>query len=592
MTDIILKLYDNWNRSPATAAHILFGDVLDYQIIDNSNYNLDTAWFKINNSDGRWSNEFNVDSWSGSETIQVWRAFSRDDSLIGSGTVTNIQDKGEYILLQGEGMSSLLKRRIVDKVFYQTKDGSGNDIAGNFILLDTVYGLINGSTNGLLGSTYGAITVDTDAGNLPVTTYPRTWKFDGANLWDACVDVAKASYGSNGKNFDVYLYETYASPATFTLKCYFKERESTASAKTIVLSDVHVPGVDFQVFGKINFNKVIVRGEVNPNSIYPLDSDTWTESSTNWSMSEEAGTNTVSAVTAARHYGDYAVEFYRDDRLNRVCYYYDDNTTLADSKYNKIAFWACASSFDNVEERLTFDLCLGVKDVYTNERAVTYDFGNDPFPKLRDIFIVAHASGATLSTFDFTYYEFPLPKPNSANGWDTSDTFQNSLISVGEWNETSQIGFRLDDDAGEEIQYLVIDGLHFIGNAPFEGSATDGSPTYSREYVHSDMGLKSNTDCTNMAQNILRRFKEKQYSGSVELRGVKRDYSLNAGNTVEVVIPSEGLNIQTGQTPSVLGIQQIVYTPNTQALSLGRVYSNSEMINELSRKYRLLSKIQ
>ena len=59
MTDIILKIYSTNATWADTLDHTISGDVLDYIITDNSNYVIDTAWFKLNDCDRRWSDHFN-----------------------------------------------------------------------------------------------------------------------------------------------------------------------------------------------------------------------------------------------------------------------------------------------------------------------------------------------------------------------------------------------------------------------------------------------------------------------------------------------------------------------------------------------------
>jgi len=591
--DIVLKLYSTTTNWGDTLDHIIYGDILDYEIVDNSNYLIDTAWFKINNTNNKWSDQIDVDVWDGSETTQVWRAFTRADQLINSGVVTRVSKESGHTIIEGEGMTSLLKRYVIEDKRFHINDNSSDAISGTYMLTSTENDG-DGNDMGLipryLSTTYGAIGVSTYVGATN-TDEPRDWKFYGEYLYDACVDIAKASYGINNKSFDVYLFETYSAPSTFTRELYFQEFESTAKAKTIVQSDVYIPNFFLSPHCRENYNKVYVQGEMNPNYIKP-DNDQYCEGTESWSSDvETGGTATIDVVGNNQQIvGTTAIKLYRGDAAHRVAYIRDISASPIESYFHSIQFSALAQSVDDTDERLKFYLGLGVEDVYGNQALADNEF----FAMEYECWILANkSSGAYGFQWDFTSYNpIPLPKPTGGHDWNfDQNQFSNSNINYRDWHKIVEVGFRLDDDATEEIQYLVIDNLRFIGNYPYNSTWTNGAPTYTREYRYTDDGLKSDTTCQNMAKQIGTGLNVKQYSGNITLKGIKRDFTLKSGNTIEIIIPSKNINISSGQTPAKIGVQKIVYKPNTQTLTVGRVYSTSEIVNNIARSVRRSKKI-
>jgi len=209
----------------------------------------------------------------------------------------------------------------------------------------------------------------------------------------------------------------------------------------------------------------------------------------------------------------------------------------------------------------------------------------------KNLTIMADWYAPDTKSLPFTYYEIELPKPNNSAGWvNATSTFSGSGLQLREWYKITQVGFYLDDDAGELMWRVIVDGIHFKANLPFSGKYPTVDPTFVRQFAYNDVGLKSNTDCQNMAQNLYTGLNIKQYSGICEMRGVRRDFTLKPGYTIQVVIPSAGVNIQTGQTPALLGIQTITYRPNTEIVTVGKIYSKDELISQIIRATRLHAK--
>jgi len=672
MADIVLKIYSTSNPGVSswadTVDHTLSGDIIDYRIENNSNYNIDTAWFKINDSSHKWSDQITPDHYTGAaENTQVWRAFSRNNKLIGSGVITHVYKDGGYIIIQGEGMTSLLQRKVVQDEFFQTKDGSGMAVSGDFILMDATYGLIHkylSTTYGAIGSTYVT---------TPTATEPRVWKFDGVTLWDACVDVARGSYGSNSKSYDVYLYETYTAPATFTMELYFKEIESTASAKTIRLSDVHVPSFQLTEHARENYNRVVVRGARIPDFGVPNDFDAFTSDyhigpyvhdggdgetgffeDTGETMETDGGvvgmyvtnfeegcagkitTLTETKATCSGGFVGGATQVFNNEDTGYIGYWYittedakgggagwsivedtsapyasgtsmllsrpvvTNRTIFAldieqlgytiDQRFTRLKMKIIGAASGGAG-RKTFRIVLGVKDKYGN-----YNSDGNPanidnyFYLLRYQYSIYCGVGYPAS--NMYEIDIPLPKPNLDMGWsDQIQAFNNSGIEQREWSQIAQVGVYLDDVDGEEITGMYISELRFEGPDSYTGVYPTEDPTIAREYPYTDSGLKSDTDCQNLAENVMTGLNIKQYQGVARLMGVKRDYTLKGGNTVEVAVPSKSINIRSGQTPNKLGIPRIILTPDTQELQLGRIYTTDEIINRVSRSLRVTNKI-
>jgi len=342
MSDIVLKLYDSWDRTNPTVAHTLYGDVVDYMIEDRSNSEIDTAWFKINDSNNKWSGEINPDHWTGSaETTQVWRAFSRSDKLLNSGVVSKVSKKDSYILLEGRGVTELLKRHVV------LQENFHSDVSGDYVLLDSTYGLIPQ----YLSSSYGAVTTDK---TTPTNTSAKGWKFDGVSLYDSCVDVARNSYGANGYIYEVYLYETYDSATNnFTLKCYFKEVNSAAISKTLRMSDIYLPGFNYSEHTSENYNQVVVRGKLHKTSLLPKDGDLWTESLDKWWGRIDDPDNHMGVFLTAtdlHSVGDWAVKLSRDAANEQTNLVLQNDVIMDFKSTSDHQFWVGGTDTDAIGE--------------------------------------------------------------------------------------------------------------------------------------------------------------------------------------------------------------------------------------------------
>lgn len=666
MPDIVLKIYSTSTTWGDTLDHTIFGDVVDYEIMDNSNYEIDTAWFKINDNDHRWSDQITPDHYTGAaENTQIWRAFSRNDTLINSGVVSKVYKQGNNIIIEGYGMSALLLRKVVEDEYFQTKDGAGTAISGDYILTDSTYGLIPS----YLSTTYGTIGVSTYV-TTPTTTQSRFWKFDGWNLWDCAVDVARASYGSNSNPYDVYLFETYTAPSTFTRELYFQEIESTAKAKTVVMSDVIMGDFNLAEHARENYNRVVVRGAPNPNGFRPNPPDdifddylinaaaaythdggdgaaffedsgatmvtdggvtgmyvsnlddgcvgritTLTETKATladgiwggnqgdfddnenayvgyWYANAETddGSWDMTSTTSTYVGGPLNISCTRTDTTNRILYVVDLEQLgyTIDQRFHTLRFDAIGLATGAGSKE--FRAVLGVKDKYGNENSQGNPANIDDFSEHLSYIVNMYCDTSFTDSHVYNA-EIPLPKPNLGNDWkDATTGIDTSGIQQREWFQISQLGFYLDDDANEDITNIYLGNIRFIGDIPYEGSNPTTPPSFSREYIHRDNGLQSTTDCNNLAQNILTGLNKKQWQGNITLKGVKRDFTLKAGNTVEIVIPSKTINIQAGETQSKLGTQAIRYTPNTQELTVGRIYSTNEIVNNIARGWRLTNK--
>jgi len=601
MSDIILKIYSTGGAWANTLDHEISGEILNYTIVDNCNFLIDTASFLIDNSSHQYEDDITVDD---SSSTQVWRAHAMDGTLINSGVITSVEKVGSNLLVKGKGMSELFARKIIESESFYSKDGAGNAMHGKYILTDTTYGLVGK----YLSTTYGAINVLASGSggyvDTPLTTQTLQNKIDGITLWDACILVAKASYGRTGQAtdnvYDVYLFETY-SAGSYSLNFWFREREiyPTSGILRFGPSDIYMPDLKYapSVLGK--YNKVFVRGAYDPTSTYPKDITDWTTNTTNWSISKEEGGDapTIGLTTTNPYLGASALEFYRGSVTSRTMYYYDPSATIIDNRYNKIKFWAIASSFDDLDpslfERLEFKLTLNIKDKYGNKGDDGSDMAYNSWHIYYDLSIGAISTHLSLNEALYTFYDIPLPSPGLANGWDNAlNTFHASGISISEWDTIYQLGFRIDDDAGEEIQYMDISGLHFVGNIPYSGSATSGAPTYLKEYIYTDRGLHSDTICENMAKQLLRAFKNTQYPAEISLLGYNRNFSLMAGENIELQILEKGINVISGQTPAKLPIQSITYTPGRQHIKAGRHVSLAEIINDARRSIKGIDKIQ
>ena len=586
MSDIVLKIYSTTTTWADTLDHTIFGDVLDYSIVDNSNYTVDTAYFVINDEDKRWSDQITPDFYSGTWTTQVWRAFTRADKLIGSGIIKNVRKENNTIVLDCVGMTEILKKKVVEDEFFQTLDNAGAAVTGDYILTNATYGLLPK----YLSTDYGTLDYSTYV-DSPSSGQERVWKFDGVSLYDACVDVARGCYGTNSNSFDAYLFETYVSATgVFTLNLYFREIDSQASSKTITISDVYLPSFNLSEHSTENYSRVVVRGEMNPNTVFPdNDVDVLSDTVGDWDFNDE-GSGGVLTTNTICHYGDVAIQGQRGSETERVMIFNDNagsGISGLDSRLHRIRFYGNAQFYDTDRAVVSFFVCLGIKDKYGNVSSVDVDSKSSLLNY--ECKLVASAQDEDIEDGPGgVWYDIPLPKPSNANGWDNhTDTFANSGLQFSEWKEIYQVGFLMDDDSGEEIINLLIDGLHFVGNSPFTGAYPTSSSARDSDYIYTDQGLKSNTDCANMARNILTGLNQIQYSGTIQLTAVKRDFSLKAGDSVEVVIPIKGINIQSGETVTKLPIQQIVYTPAKQILTLGRVYTNDELVNRIARKTRL-----
>jgi len=589
MSDIVLKIYSTTTSWGDTLDHIIYGDIVDYEINRNGNTLLSNSRFRINDTDGRWGPEIGIDHWDGSsENTQIWRAFSRSDALLGSGVISRVVTRDGTLIIEGLGMTSLLKRSNVVEQFYQSLTAAGANVAGDYILKDSTYGLLPI----YLGTTYGTIDYSTYV-TSPTGSQPRVWKFDNTSLYDALVEIANGSYGSNSKSYEAYLGEAYTPPNTFSRYLYFKEKESTASAKTLTAADVDPRTFNVSDHSSQNYNSVQVTGEINPNGFLPSDdilqlSDTFGD----WDYASTGSTGVISAVGGPL---GTSVLLVRNDVAERFSFFHD--SMVADGKVisrraTKICFKAYADHDEGGGDpavRKNFFLRIGVRDKYGNVSSLD-DTGTAGILRY-GLSILSNNIDTGEDNTGWQDFEVPLPQPNNSNGWVNGPaTFTGSGIQLREYYDIYQVGFYLDDDANEEIVTLSINGLIGVGATPFRGTYPTSNPTYLRQYLFNDQGLKSNVDCQNMAQNILTGLNIKQYAGTCELHGIKRDFTLQPGNTVEVVLPSRGVNIQAGQTPAKLPIQNISYRPNRQILTLGRVYSDNEVINQISRTVKLHAK--
>jgi len=596
--DIVLKLYSTTTNWGDTLDHIIYGDILDYEIVDNSNYLIDTAWFKINNTNNKWSDQIDVDVWDGSETTQVWRAFTRADQLINSGVVTRVSKESGHIITEGEGMTSILKRRAISLHDIPNSNNSGSNISGTYILTENSDTDIGSEKMGIVpryfGTTYGTLNYSTyvDATN---TTNTREWYLDGLSVWDVCIEIARGSYGTNGKPFDVYLFETYDG-STFTKEFYFREKESQTSAKTILQSDLHLPSFYFSQHAPFNFNKVTAYGAINPRYFYPKYTSNGEDEITSgldpWVETSENSTMHITQWGPAKNKS--AIKLDRGVNVDdKALGYYDNATYRWDTRYNSLKFSVKAmhdKAGDAIQGPLYFYVFLGVKDKFGNASDTTYHLTGTPAALYFKQSIMAyHNTTYNFRRAPWSEYEIPLPKANDSNGWtNATKNFSNSNLTYNDWSQIYRVGFILsDNETNDYITQLSVDDVIFIGNVSYSGSSIDGTPTYLREYVYRDEGLRSNTACISMAANLLRSFKVKQYQAKCVFTGVKRDYSLKAGDTCELVIPSKNIIIKSGETPTKLPIQRIEYTPNKQTLILGRQYSLQEIINNTTRMMKL-----
>lgn len=581
MSDIILRIYSTTAAWADTLDHELSGEIKDYKIVDNCNYLIDTAWFRIDNSEHQYEDDIEVDDDS---TTQVWRAHAMDGTLINSGVVTAVEKVGNSLIVKGKGMSELLSRKIIESESFYSKDGAGNAMQGKYILTDATYGLVKK----YLSTTYGAINVlASGAGgyvDTPLTTQTLQDKIDGITLWDACILTAKASYGRTGQAtnncYDVYLFETY-SGGSYSLNLWFREREvyPTSGITRFGPADIHLPDLRYSPSVLSKYNKVFVRGAINAMHKYPKDMDSITEGITNWTV-----TNGTMTPTTERIYGSWATGIIIGDGPPVTAEMeYDPRAAIVDNRYHTLNFYATASHLVDVNDRLEFSMGFEIKDKYGNN-----DWAYIPLT------IFAHKLSLGIS--DGIYYPFSLSLPNreNDNGWSYSNgAFSGSGLPSKEWETINTIIFSfMPATANKDISYFYIDQLYFTGNVPYTGSATNGAPTYLKEYVHTDRGLHSDTICGNMAEQLLRAFKNTQYPAEISLLGYNRDFSLMAGENLELQVLDRGINVIAGQTPPKLPIQSITYTPGKQHIKLGRHISLAEVINEAKRSIRGIDKIQ
>lgn len=575
MADIILKIYSTTTNWADTLDYTLrSGDIIDYQINDQSNYQIDTATFRVTK---RFENLIGIDfTNAGSETTQVWRAHSKDGTLINSGVIKSSRIEGNYLILDCIGMTELLRRRIIKEEFFQTKDNNGNAWTSEDVLVDSGYGLIPK----YLGSIFGSIDLSTYV-DTPNSTITKVIKWDGITLYDACLDVAKSSYGTNNRPFDIYLFETL-SGGSYSLNLYFKEQNSNP-ATPIILRTGNIDPSGFNIGEQSfqNFNRIIIRGEPNPNALNPKDGDGWTENITDWDEDDPSSVITLSRQSEQK-FGNFCIRARRTNTSNQASFFYNPGTQLANSKYDRIAFSVFATQDTASTSRKRLYISLGVKDKYGNARTVQYALGSSIYYILE---ILSYPSGSDPDDFEWVDYDLPLPKPNNANGWEqTTLSFPNSGLNAREWEQIHQVGFILSQGTGDEIEDLYVDGLRFLGRDTFEGTYPVSVPTFPKEGIFSIPGLKSNTDCANFAQQLYQAFRTKNFEGSITLSGARRKFSLKAGDRITIKYPLKGIN-------ETVPIQNIIYTPTKQVLQVGRRFTQAEIINETKRKIRISDQI-
>lgn len=215
MTDIVLKIYSTTTNFGDTLDHTIFGDIVDYEIVDNSNYLVDTAWFRIHDSDHRWEAQITA---SDGSTLQLWRAFSRSGMLINSGRVVSVYREGQYLIVKGTGMTDFMRNFIVEDQTFDTQNI-------HYILTDSTNGLLQSSSGGnyLPSATYTSFVMDMfvdreDGGGVNYNDLSaQNVVLDGNTLFDVTRGLAEKSYGANSKPFDFYLFERSTRTGTLSV---------------------------------------------------------------------------------------------------------------------------------------------------------------------------------------------------------------------------------------------------------------------------------------------------------------------------------------------------------------------------------------
>lgn len=572
MSNIRIKFYEggtagtggkayNGNTTDATLNHVIQGDLIRYKIVDNSNYLVDTAWFRVdasNDYDGS-TRKYNISNGD------IWRAFNLRGNLISSGYVTSTSENDGRLEIRSEGWTGILKRRVVNGEEYENTDI--DDIVKD--LLDSYFEVSNSDYN-------------ISQANIDATSNALSVKYDGITVYDAVRDLSERAYGSNSLPFDFYIYES--SVGSLAMEFFERGDRPSSGKKTLTSSDFQPNTFTFNRRDDLNFNSVRVYGDFKKVNLVPTDMDYWTEFDNDvdvqaiWST-----TSDVNVGTSARDItGSYSINADMDSGANGGDYIrldltdadaYDSGKTpselftsgsgyhIVNTKNQYLQFYIY------VDEDMATD--INADDAILYLVALTETSGSYP-----QVGVMGYG-GSDVTNMGHNKY------PVTGGQWYKYDIPLTDLVEV-DADYVDSLYFHCDylggATAGGSEEYYV-DGLHFYEKASEKVTGTyPASPTAPiNEIVIHDQSVKSSWMAEDLATSIYNAYYE-QWSGGGRLN--RYISGLKAGDDIEFLDPQRGINV------SDLTVQQIIYEPYNTVLKLGRHKSLNEIITQQKTEVR------
>ena len=594
MTDIVLRIYSGSGAAWAETLDYEIHGVMDYKIVDDSGYAVDHAWFEVEDINHVLADGIDPDI---DAAVQVWRAYSIDDGkLLGSGTVTKVEEFGSSIKIHGIGMNGLLKRRVVEDY---SVTGNGT-IEYTDILQSVTFGLIQGTLGLLPAAEYKAFDLTTHvvASDVAIPTGYEL-KYDNLTLYEVVVDICEKAVGAASRHYDCYLFEMDDADETvkptldtvdtaYKMCVYLKEKRSTASDKTIDAGDVDVGNLRWtnEKGGESYYNKVIIRGAFQEVNLCPITKDWWTEQSTDGAVtdfwSQVKGIETLTSDDVGEIVGSYMVS----------C---DVGTVDSADSHGCVLNLTDADAFDSVY----------TADGMSSTNGFVIDRNKNQYLRFYikcDASLVTEISGVELSAVtlymttdsgnfnELMIFQNSTPILTNASGpihglpvaesWYLVDVRVSDIVDA-DASYVEGVGFYLDysgtDAAGDTFW---IDGLYFYErDYQVQGSATKGGVTTNFKELIIELPELVNDDlCEKIAVEALKEQDVLQNGGLIPLIGPFKDVDLRAGNTVEVSIASMNLDVWAGAGGATsFEIERIVYSPNRQSLQVGQNVTAQQM---------------
>jgi len=537
MSDKILKIYDggtggtgskayNGNTTDALLKYVFQGELIDYQYVDNSNYEIDVFTASV------------ASSTAVVDLGDIWRLFTKSGTLIGGGriikTTSDTTKTGgnprKTLKLVGEDWTGILKDRNV--VNYTAVAKGGDDIIKD--ILDTYFEVTNCDYN------IGQAEIAAPTNNIDLSS-------NGQYAYDFIKDVAKASYGANSREFDFYIYESVVG----TLKFRFFERQSL-SAVVVNTSDIQTNGFEVYARGDINFNKVFVYGATENFNSCPSDKDWWTDQSspedfwttTNGTISDDGTPHKVGSVSVKNNCDATAgmnMELFLDDA---EAY---NSATMSSDLFTRGYGYKLLDGFERNNQYLGFWLYCDTdsKDIYValTGKVEGYAYFTSELPL--GIYL-------DYSEDKWHYYEFNVGK----------------CLTYDLETHCRVVGIYCDGAVSGNDFY--IDGLHFYektGQCKGEYPTSPVAPI--KELVFYDKSIVQNSVALAIATGFYTTYNS-EYEGSFTLS--KDNPLIKGGGTLTMNYQPMGISAKS------LNVQKVIWRPSGQTVQVGRHRSRRELL--------------